>query len=243
MEQRSVEWPLSDGCRSSRPCLVEIVLTLTYPFFFDTNSVFFLPKVFYVPGRKFVDLDASWTLRTFFPSAIFNASSPCRTTEIKIEVQSKYRGINCEQLICFQLVYEARRWVSNPLCCGKCSSCSARHECLARAGDFQPRTGFWQSCGTDFWKEPSTSWWEFASKAGTPSSQIDYRRALQLWRSQRTRRILWAGLRRSRKIVPCDCRPLSRFTATLDLTCYLQLAQYSNYFLHLLYSRKFSSGI
>ena len=117
--------------------------------------MFFLPKVFCVPGRKFVDLDASWTLRTFFPSAIFNASSPCRTTEIKIEVQSKYRGMNCEQLICFQLVYEARRCISSPLCCGKCSSCSARHECLARAGDFQPRTGFWQSCGTDFWKEPS----------------------------------------------------------------------------------------
>ena len=120
---------------------------------------------FCIPGRKFVDLDASWTLRTFFPSPIFNASSPCRTTEIKIEVQSKYRGMNCEQLICFQLVYEARRWVSSPLCCSKCSSCSARHECLARAGDFQPRKGFWLSCGTDFWKEPSTSWWEFASKA------------------------------------------------------------------------------
>ena len=45
-------------------------------------TVFFLPKVFCVPGRKFVDLDASWTLWTFFPSAIFNASSPCRTTEI-----------------------------------------------------------------------------------------------------------------------------------------------------------------
>ena len=34
-----------------------------------------------------------------FPSAIFNASSPCRTTGIKIEVQSKYRGMNCEQFV------------------------------------------------------------------------------------------------------------------------------------------------
>ena len=56
-------------------------------------------RFFCVRGRKFVDLDASWTLRTFFPSAIFNASSPCRTTEIKIEVQSKYRGMNCEQFV------------------------------------------------------------------------------------------------------------------------------------------------
>ena len=35
----------------------------------------------------------------FLPSAIFNASSPCRTTEIKIEVQSKHRGMNCKQFV------------------------------------------------------------------------------------------------------------------------------------------------
>ena len=34
-----------------------------------------------------------------------------------------------------------------------------------RSGDFQPQTGFWQSCGTDFWKEPSTSSWELLSNA------------------------------------------------------------------------------
>ena len=44
--------------------------------------------------------------------------------------------------LCFQLVGEARRCVSCPLCRGKCSSCSARHECLTGAGIFNPKPNF-----------------------------------------------------------------------------------------------------
>ena len=178
------------------------------------RTVFFLPKVFCVPGRKFVDLDASWTLRTFFRSAIFNASSPCRTTKIKIEVQSKYRGMNCEQFV--SSLFTKHADVFPAICV--VASCSARHECLARAGDFQPRTGFWQSCGTDFGRNPRPADENLHRR---PAKQPDglSQGYLQLWRFQRNRRILWAGLRRSRKIVPRDCRPMSRFTATL--TCQL----------------------
>ena len=66
-------WAQFSAMKTGSPCRVLLL------------AVFFLPKVFCVPGRKFVDLDASWTLRTFFSKCNFDASSPFRAIEIKIE--------------------------------------------------------------------------------------------------------------------------------------------------------------
>ena len=57
--------------------------------------------------RFFASLDASsliWTQverfgRFFQVQFSMRLNSPCRTTEIKIEVQSKYRGMNSEQIV------------------------------------------------------------------------------------------------------------------------------------------------
>ena len=82
-------------------------------------------------------------------------------------------------------------------------------------GIFNPEQDFDKAAEQTFGRNPQPA--DDHLHRRPPSSQMDYRRALQLWRSQRTRRISWAGLRRSGKIFPCDCRSMSRFTATL--TC------------------------
>ena len=176
--------------------------------------------------RFFASPDASsliWTqverFGRFFPNAIFNASSPCRTNEIKIEVQSKYRGMNCKRFV--SSLFTKHADVFPALCVVASASADLPiTNASPEQGIFNPEQDFDESCGTDFWKENSTSSRPADENLHRrPAEQPDgYRRALQLWRSQRIRRILWAGLRRSPSR-RCDCRPMSRFTATL--TCYL----------------------
>ena len=87
------------------------------------------------------------------------------TTEIKIEVQSKYRGMNCEQFVSSLFTKHADVF---PALCVVASAAAVLPVTNAspEQGIFNPEQDwFWQSCRTDFWKEPSTSWWEFASKA------------------------------------------------------------------------------
>ena len=225
IQVRSADECVAPGRRQPRETRWTSARRLSSP---ETNlkAVFFLPKVFCVPGRKFVDLDASWTLRTFFPSAMRLLRR--RTTEIKIEVQSKYRGMNCEQFVSSLFTKHADVF---PALCVVASAAAVLPVRMPRQSTFSTQNRIL----TKLWNrllEGTLDQLRRICIEGPPSSQMDYRRALQLWRSQRTRRILWASLRRSRKIVPFDCRPMSRFTATL--TCYLWLAQYSYYFLHLL---------
>ena len=122
--------------------------------------------------------------------------------------------------VCFQLVGETRgRCVSCPLCRGKCSSCSARHECLTGAGIFNLKPDFDKAAEPTLGRNPRPAhenFYRFRRPTEQPDGLSQGFAAVAI--SANPPHIMsWTW--HSQKIVPCVCRPMSRFTATL--TCYL----------------------